>query len=226
MTSLTSDVLVVGGGPAGLAAAIALRKRGIDVLLVDALEPPIDKACGEGIMPDSRRELTRLGVELDPRYGAAFRGIRFCDDRSIVSADFPSGQGIGLRRVALHTALVDHAREVGVRMLWGKRVTLKPGEPAGLAGEPVSYRYLVGADGLSSRIRPWAGLERGELSPAVSASAPTTAIAPWSPYVEIHWGPLGQAYVTPVSAEEVCVSVMTRFSGPHAAVRSSIASQR
>ena len=212
MTSLTSDVLVVGGGPAGLAAAIALRKHGTDVLLVDALEPPIDKACGEGIMPDSRRELTRLGVELDPRHGAALRGIRFCDDRSIVSADFPSGQGIGMRRVALHRALVDHAREVGVRMLWGTRVTLKPGEPAALAGAPVSYRYLIGADGLSSRIRPWAGLERGELITRRFGFRTHYRVAPWSPYVEIHWGPLGQAYVTPVSAEEVCVSVMTRFS--------------
>jgi len=213
MTSLTSDVLVVGGGPAGLAAAIALRKHGIDVLLVDALEPPIDKACGEGIMPDSRRELTRLGVELDPRHGAAFRGIRFCDDRSIVSADFPSGQGIGLRRVVLHTVLIEHAQEVGVRMLWGTRVALNLGRPATLDGKPVGYRYLIGADGHSSRVRAWAGLERGTLLTRRFGFRNHYRIVPWSPYIEIHWGPLGQAYVTPVNAEEVCVAVLTRFPG-------------
>jgi menaquinone-9 beta-reductase len=212
MTALT-DVLVVGGGPAGLAAAIALRKYGADVLLVDALEPPIDKACGEGIMPDSRRDLTRLGVELDPRHGAAFRGIRFCDDCSTVSADFPSGRGIGLRRVALHSALVDHAREAGVRMLWGTRVTFKSRRPAALGGSPVSYRYLIGADGHSSGVRSWAGLERGTLLTRRFGFRAHYRVAPWSPYVEIHWGPQGQAYVTPVSSEEVCVSVMTRFPG-------------
>src|SRR5271156_3859544 len=186
MMSLTSDVLVVGGGPAGLAAAIALRKYGTDVLLIDALEPPIDKACGEGIMPDSRRDLTRLGVELDSRHGAAFRGIRFCDDHSTVSADFPSEQGIGLRRVALHRALVDHAREAGVRMLWGTRITLNPGQPATVAGAPVNYRYLIGADGHSSRVRPWAGLERGTLLTRRFGFRTHYRIAPWSPYIEIH----------------------------------------
>ncbi len=78
--ALASDVLVLGGGPAGLAAAIALRQSGVDVLLADALVPPIDKACGEGIMPDSRRQLAQLGVDLNCAHGAAFHGIRFCDD--------------------------------------------------------------------------------------------------------------------------------------------------
>jgi anaerobic glycerol-3-phosphate dehydrogenase len=45
------DALIVGGGPAGLASAIALRQKGLDVLVADALRPPIDKACGEGLMP-------------------------------------------------------------------------------------------------------------------------------------------------------------------------------
>jgi flavin-dependent dehydrogenase len=211
--ALTSDVLVVGGGPAGLAAAIALRKHGIDVLLADALQPPIDKACGEGILPRSRRELTRLGVELDARHGAAFGGIRFCDDHSTVSADFRSGQGIGLRRVVLHTALIEHAQEVGVRMLWGTRVNLNLSQPATLNGKPVRYRYLVGADGHSSRVRPWAGLERGSLLTRRFGFRTHYRITPWSPYIEIHWGPLGQAYVTPVSAEEICVAILTRFSG-------------
>ncbi|MBV8436428.1 MAG: FAD-dependent monooxygenase [Silvibacterium sp.] len=210
------DVLVVGGGPAGLAAAIALRQRGFDVLVADALVPPIDKACGEGIMPDSRRELAHLGVDLADAHGAPFRGIRFCDEGSTASADFPGtpdrpGEGIGLRRLVLHTLLVDRARDLGVRMCWGTPVTLAPKQAASLVGEPISYRYLIGADGQSSRVRAWAGLNRGTLQTRRFGSRVHYRIRPWSHYVEVHWGPLGQAYITPIGDNEVCLAVVTRF---------------
>ena len=56
----STDVFVIGGGPAGLAAAIAARQRGFDVLVADGAEPPIDKACGEGLLPDGLAALERL----------------------------------------------------------------------------------------------------------------------------------------------------------------------
>lgn len=205
------DVLVLGGGPAGLAAAIALRHSGVDVLLADALVPPIDKACGEGIMPDSRRELWQLGVDLNCVHGAAFHGIRFCDDRSTVTANFSSGDGMGVRRVVLHSLLVDRARDIGVRLRWGTPVVLNPGQPATIAGERVTYRYLIGADGQSSRVRAWAGLNRGTLHTRRFGFRMHYRVRPWSDYVEVHWGPLGQAYVTPVGTDEICVAVVTRF---------------
>jgi len=178
--------------------------------------PPIDKACGEGIMPDSRRELARLGVDVTHSHGAAFRGIRFCDEHSTVSADFPAGpdrpgEGIGLRRLVLHSLLVERAREAGVRMRWGTRVTLIPNQPPSLAGEAVSYRYLIGADGQCSRVRAWAGLDEGTLHTRRYGFRMHYAAKPWSKYVEVHWGPLGQAYVTPVGDNEICVAVVTRF---------------
>ncbi len=57
------EVVVVGGGPAGLATALELRGRGISVLVIDGSRPPIDKACGEGIMPDGVERLRSMGVE-------------------------------------------------------------------------------------------------------------------------------------------------------------------
>ncbi len=81
-----SDALIVGGGPAGLAAAIALRQKGLEVVVADALHPPIDKACGEGLMPDARKDLAALGIAVHD--GALFEGIAFLAGRRQAAAYF------------------------------------------------------------------------------------------------------------------------------------------
>src|SRR4051812_16366655 len=72
-----TDAVIVGGGPAGLAAATALGWRRLEVVPADAALPPIDKACGEGLMPDGVAALYALGVSLAQHEHAIFRGIRF-----------------------------------------------------------------------------------------------------------------------------------------------------
>ena len=62
---MTPDIVVVGGGPVGLAAAIAARQRGLEVLVADKSRPPIDKPCGEGVMPEGVSALRVLGVHVD-----------------------------------------------------------------------------------------------------------------------------------------------------------------
>jgi flavin-dependent dehydrogenase len=211
LSYLTCDVFIVGGGPSGLATAIALRQRGLDVAIADSLVPPIDKACGEGIMPDSRHELSQLGITLQPEHGSEFAGIRFVDEQSAVSAEFTSGAGFGIRRLTLHRLLLDRARALGVRMLWDAHVSLVDGQPPQIDGQRIGYRYLVGADGQSSRMRRWAGLHhKTQLLSKRFGFRAHFRMAPWSTHVEVHWGPLGQAYVTPVSDQEICISVMTR----------------
>ena len=54
----------MGGGPAGLAAGIAAREQGHDVMVADGVRPPIDKAGGEGVMPNGVAALRSLGVEI------------------------------------------------------------------------------------------------------------------------------------------------------------------
>lgn len=212
------DVLIVGGGPAGLATAIALRGRGMDVLLADAQTPPIDKACGEGIMPDSRSDLARLGIELSDDLGAKFYGIRFCDQKSSVRARFLSGCGLGVRRLTLHQSLADQAAQAGVRLAWKKTIVARPGQPIVLDGTAVRYRYLVGADGQSSRVRMWAGLNSGQLLTErfgfrIHCRLARSAVSQQMPDVEVHWAQNGQAYITAVSEDEICVAVLTRTAG-------------
>jgi len=209
------DALIVGGGPAGLAASIALRLRGLDVVVADALVPPIDKACGEGLIPDSRRVLGELGVDLSD--GREFSGIHFANRNSgrkdLVNGQFSSGKGLGIRRIDLHRRLLDRAEEVGVRLRWGARVDLGSGSGITVGGEVYRYRYLVGADGEGSRIRHCAGLQSGSLRSQRLGFRRHYQIAPWSDYVEVHWCDLGQAYVTPVSESEICVNAITRHRG-------------
>ena len=204
------DVLIAGGGPAGLAAAIALRQRGADVLVADALRPPIDKPCGEGLMPDSRRELARLGVQVDDRLGARFSGILFADGDARVKADFPQGVGVGVRRPVLHQLLLDRAAELGIRMAWHAPVVMQEQNAALVGGEHCGFRWLIGADGHASRVRAWAGLDAADLRSRRFGFRAHFRIAPWSSYVEIHWGAQGQVYVTPVGPHEICVAAISR----------------
>src|SRR5438045_1131993 len=104
-----SEVIVVGGGPAGLAAAIASRQAGLSVTVIDHARPPIDKACGEGIMADGLAALARLGITVTPDQAFAFRGIRFVDNSHTVEAGFSSGEGFGIQRVILHELMLRRA---------------------------------------------------------------------------------------------------------------------
>ncbi len=198
-----------------MVAAIALRLRGLDVVVADALVPPIDKACGEGLMPDSCRVLARLGVDLSG--GHEFSGIHFANRSSeredLVSAHFPRGKGIGIRRVHLHRRLLNRAEEIGVRLIWGSRVDLNSTAGVSVGGEAYGYRYLVGADGECSRVRSWAGLGSGSLRGQRLGFRRHYQIAPWSDCVEVHWCELGQAYVTPVSENEINITTITRQRG-------------
>lgn len=69
----TTDVFIVGGGPSGLAAAIAARQKGFDVTLADGAAPPIEKPCGEGMMPETITALRGLGITIGPSDGVTFR---------------------------------------------------------------------------------------------------------------------------------------------------------
>lgn len=201
----STDVFVVGGGPAGLAAAIAARLKGFDVVVADAARPPIDKACGEGLMPDSFAVLSRLGVVLDDaEQSFPFRGIRFHGAGVSVAATFPEGQAVGIRRTRLHEILIDRAAELGVTMLWGARVTD--------LSELGQCRWVIGADGQNSRVRHWAGLDAVRRESARYGFRRHYRIAPWTDHMEIYWGSGCQMYVTPVNPREVCVAVISRDS--------------
>jgi len=207
----STDVFVVGGGPAGLAAAIAVRQKGFRVIVADGSVPPIDKSCGEGMMPETLAVLDSLGVKFPRGAGQCFRGITFIQDGLQVSADFPRGQGIGLRRPLLHERLAARAEECGVQFLWKTTVTgiISGTGTVQLPERNIRARWIVGADGQGSRVRRWVGLESISRVRQRYASRRHFRVKPWSSCMEIHWAGKTQAYVTPIGEEEVCVVMMT-----------------
>ena len=205
-----TDLFVIGGGPAGLAAAIAARRRGIDVTLADCSVPPIDKACGEGIMPDGLAAAHSLGLDLSGAGGHCFEGIRFVHGETSVEARFPNGQGLGLRRTGLHNLMVDHAIEAGVKLYWGVRITGISPEGVNADDRLVRARWIAGADGGHSPVRRWAGLDACHRDSHRFGFRRHYRVAPWSEFMEVHWGDSCQLYITPVSSEEICVVLITR----------------
>ncbi|HEY4049900.1 MAG TPA: NAD(P)/FAD-dependent oxidoreductase [Acidobacteriaceae bacterium] len=208
------DVIILGGGPAGLAAAIALRQRGMNCLVIEARPPVIDKGCGEGLMPDALASLRELGIEITGSDGHLFHGIRFVNSAHQVDARFPNGIGIGVRRTKLHQRIIERAQSLGVEVLWETRVILPDRQQRSntieVNGRKISFQWLIGADGQASTLRKWASLDKASKASLRFGFRRHYNVEPWSEYVEVHWGTPGQVYVTPVADDNVCVAFITR----------------
>lgn len=204
------DLVVAGGGPAGLAAAIAARRAGMSVVVVEPKRGVIDKACGEGIMPGGVATLADLGVVLEGRPFAGVRWVDARDEHRSACGTFPHGRGLGVRRTALHAALRERAESLGVRWEEGKVTSL----------DDPRARWLVGADGLRSDVRRLLGVELPSRRPARFGMRRHFRIAPFCDRVEVHLADRAEAYVTPVADDTVGVAFLFE---PPATWRSLIA---
>lgn len=204
------DVFIAGGGPAGLATAIAARHHALSVLVADGAAAPIDKPCGEGLMPDSVEALHKLGVTIPEGEAFPFRGIRFLSDERSAEGNFPFGTAYGIRRTTLHRILMQHAADCGVALRFQAVVTGLHPEGALIGGKLVRARWIVGADSSASRVRSWANLDDHHHLSQRFAFRRHYRVAPWTNFMELYFGRECQVYVTPVGPQEVCVAVMSR----------------
>jgi flavin-dependent dehydrogenase len=203
------DLLVAGGGPAGLVTALHGAGAGLEVVVVEKRRGPIDKACGEGLMPRTVRQLQRLGIE--PQ-GKSFRGISYLDADRHVDAPFRSGAGCGMRRTRLHAALFEAATATGIRFIQTPIGEITQDSRSVRLGE-LRARYLAAADGLHSPIRRSVGLARQSAGPRRWGIRRHVQISPWTDYVEVHWARGAEAYVTPVGDDCVGIAILTSRQG-------------
>src|SRR5208282_1222874 len=207
----STDVFVIGGGPAGLAAAIAARQQGLRVVVADGAKPPIDKACGEALMPDAITALELLGVAVPAADACQLRGVRFLSSGLSAETVFPSGDfGLSIRRTSLHRIMIERAAALGADLLWQSAVTGISKEHVRLGERSIRARWIVGADGANSRVRRWANLEAHSRTGLRYAFRRHYRVPPWTDRMEIYWGKHVQGYATAVNDEQVCVAVASR----------------
>ncbi len=171
MTDLDVDVLVVGGGPAGSAAAVALARAGREVVIVDKSTFPRDKICGDGLTSGALQRLEEIGVE--PGRVASWQTL---DTMKVVTPTgeartlpFPAGAGTYAavaRRIDLDAEVLDAARRAGATVHEGHALcqVREPGSAdapfegsiTGLGS--VRARHVIGADGMWSPLRKAMGL--------------------------------------------------------------------
>ena len=211
------DLIVIGGGPTGLATAIEARLAGLDVVLCEPRPYPIDKSCGEGLMPAALDSLKRLGV--DRPQGKPFRGIAITSSGATAVGEFSDGHGLGVRRTELSRVLHARALATGVKVEKRRMRDVRSHDThvevaVSKSDKPLRARWVVAADGIHSATRAKLGID---VRPARRQRWGLRAhfeTKPWTDCVQIYCSDRGEAYVTPIGDRTVGVALLSEAPGP------------
>jgi geranylgeranyl reductase family protein len=176
-----ADVIVVGAGPGGSAAAYHMARHGLRVLLLEKATFPREKVCGDGLTPRATRQLIRMGVDTSEKAGwLQNKGLRVIGGGVRLELDWPElasfpNYGLVRTRFDFDDMLARRAAEAGACLRTGVRVTAPVtdaddrviGVRAQDGTQPVEYRapLVVAADGVSGKLPLALGLAKREDRP-------------------------------------------------------------
>ncbi|MFB4303334.1 geranylgeranyl reductase family protein [Actinomadura sp. NTSP31] len=175
------DVIVVGAGPAGSAAACHLARAGLDVHVLEKSAFPREKVCGDGLTPRAVRELQRLGIDIDAPGWFRNRGLRLIAGDRLLELPWPDNDayprfGLTRTRHDFDDILARHAVSAGATLSENTKVTAplrdRTGRVTGVRTEAGDHRapIVIAADGASSRLSVALGLHpRGDRPIGVAA---------------------------------------------------------
>src|SRR5215207_1217768 len=185
----TADVIVVGAGPAGSAAAYHLANAGLDVLLLEKTAFPREKVCGDGLTPRGTKQLIAMGIDISPEAGWIRNyGLRIRGAGHVLQLDWPElashpNYGLTRNRMDFDELLARQAVKAGARLYERTNVTApilddKTGNIVGVTAKPVDdngrragaeveFRapLVMAADGNSSRLSVSMGLHKRDDRP-------------------------------------------------------------
>ena len=178
-----ADVIVVGAGPGGSAAAYHIARHGLRVLLLEKTEFPREKVCGDGLTPRAVRQLVRMGVDTSEKAGWLHnKGLRVIGGGVRLELDWPDlasfpNYGLVRTRHDFDDMLARRAVEAGALLRTGVTVTGPVLDPDGRAigvqakvgagKEPVEFRapLVIAADGVSGKLPIAMGLTKRDDRP-------------------------------------------------------------
>jgi flavin-dependent dehydrogenase len=221
------DVIVSGAGPAGLAVATTAASNGLATLALERRALPIDKACGEGILPRGVRVLEAMSLRRRLPGAAPFGAIAyFNEDGAAMEAALPRPGGLGIRRFELSQVLVETAQAAGVMVLERCAVRGHARSPHGVEvfSEAGTFQasVLVGADGLDSPIRGREGLDGRSVGLRRFGVRQRFATRYVPSRVEVHFAGVVEAYLTPIGHGQVALAFLWREGALDRAVPSQL----
>lgn len=204
---------IIGGGPSGLTNALFLASKGHQIKVFERGIWPIDKVCGEGIMPSGHQILQDLGVikYLDPNRYQLFDGIDYINltGKKIEGRFYQKDKGIAIGRKNLSQALHRRCQDFSNIALFqdAKVVEVIPvnnGVETFIGNVKHLSDYVILSDGIRSPFRKKLGLDKPICSKQKRLGARAHyPLSPWSNKVEVYWGKNIEAYITPIGKKEI-----------------------